>query len=50
MYQQAAGAQGTAEGFNPGAGFNGAQDFNSQADNGAQGDYYDASYTDVDGN
>ncbi|MBQ2760152.1 MAG: molecular chaperone DnaK [Clostridia bacterium] len=50
MYQQAAGAQGTAEGFNPGAGFNGDAGFNSQADNGAQGDYYDASYTDVDGN
>ena len=49
MYQQAAGAQGGAEGFNPGAGFDGAG-FNSQADNGAQGDYYDASYTDVDGN
>ena len=49
MYQQAAGAQGGAEGFNPGAGFDGAG-FNAQADNGAQGDYYDASYTDVDGN
>ncbi len=50
MYQQTAGAQGGAEGFNPGAGFNGDAGFNSQADNGAQGDYYDASYTDVDGN
>ncbi len=45
MYQQTAGAPGGAEGFNPGA-----EGFNSQADNGAQGDYYDASYTDVDGN
>ncbi|MBR3974954.1 MAG: molecular chaperone DnaK [Clostridia bacterium] len=50
MYQQAAGAQGTAEGFNPGAGFNGDAGFNSQTDNSAQGGYYDASYTDVDGN
>ena len=47
MYKEAAAANGGAEGFNPGADFNGAQ---GTADTGANDGYYDASYTDVDGN